>query len=658
MIPGGVTEIIYHFAGYLHITEELATDVVLLNGRLHALAQDDFVAALDETPFRPDEDDPFDTLTLRNPNLDTDDGSFPGLSRLPSSELDDIPPARKVGVAIPSKPIPPGSGGGGGSSDSLHAHSQITVVYEKGGEQILMQAAQINFMGDDDQVVINDAMVPALPHVNVDAKIEQLVDEAAEQVPCDLGLPGHTDAVPDFIAHHDAKWLDKDGASSPHSVTDGHYVNGELTPPPDGPNPLQIEPTVPADLSVPEELHHVRGDWAMPGGNTAINAALIVDLNEASPTTIVMGNFFKTDFIVQTNSYIDNDKVDVAGGFGPPQLSTHGDTANNIADFNHQPGVYPDLHGFFAGPSWHVDVVDGDYFDIRLLSQTNLLSDNDITVQDTQQSHYELHAGENGLYNLANIGGGDFKYDLIIILGDYHGANFIFQNNILLDQDIVKMLGLDANASQSLSTGDNALLNHAVIQTYGDDTFSPVTPRMEELLSALANKDSTLDPSFGTIVPGTGGPFNVLYVTGDYYDINAIWQNNVITDLDTAIQYFSPAAALIGSTPGADPSKDEPDTVQSIASGSNRLTNDAAIVDVGANDTHVQGGVYTDSILIQANLVTDDRDKIVHSDPQQLASELVAFVTPAPTEDQQDDTAIAPIKTASTSDDMLGGVMH
>src|SRR5262245_29681687 len=330
MIPGGVTEIIYHFAGYLHISEELATDPIQLNGRLHTQVQDDFVASLDETPFIPDEDDPFDTLRLRNPDLDTADERFPGPIPVKSDDLDDIPHGRSVGVTLPAKPMPPPGGGGGASGPDLHFH-QITVTYEKGGEQVLMQAGQINLMADDDQVVINDAMVPDLPHVNVDAKIEHLVDEAAAQVPCDLDLPGRTDAVPEFIKEHDAKSVENNGAPSPHSVTDGHYENGELLPPPPGPNPLQIDPTVPADVSVPDELHHVRGDWAMTGGNTGINAALIVDLNEASPTTIVMGNFFKTDVIVQTNSYNDNDKVDV-GGFGPPQISTHGDTANNIAD--------------------------------------------------------------------------------------------------------------------------------------------------------------------------------------------------------------------------------------------------------------------------------------------------------------------------------------
>src|SRR5262249_33783965 len=157
-----------------------------------------------------------------------------------------------------------------------------------------------------------------------------------------------------------------------------------------------------------------------------------------------------------------------------------------------------------------------------------------VVVQDTQQSHYEIHAGENGLYNLASVTSGDFNYDLIIVGGDYHGGNFIFQNNILLDNDTVRALGVDQPGHQSVSTGDNALLNHALIQTYGDDSFSSLTDGMHGLISALAAGDTDLAPSFGHVVPGLGhDTFNVLYVTGDYYDINAIWQNNVISDADT-----------------------------------------------------------------------------------------------------------------------------
>ena len=663
MVPGGITEIIWHFAGYIHLTEEIATtELVIFDGRATHAAPDDPAGSPKQLPYQPDADDGFDTIKVRAPELDTiADGPLHDIGPIKPAEMDDgdLPALHKLGAAPATPPAMIG-GGGGGSFGHVHGQSDISVVYQHGGgDQLLMQAGQLNHMADDDQLLVNDSAVPDLLHIDIAAKLAHLIDQAVEQTPDNLNLPQHTDAAPEFLASHDADVLVQHGAKDPHSVQDAHYDNGEFAPIPiGGAAPLPADVFTPTDVSVPEEFHNVRGDWAVTGGNTAVNAGLIVDVSAASPTMIVLGNYFKTDAIIQTNSYVDNDRVELAGGDQIPQIATHGDSAHNVADFDHRPSVYPDLHGNFAGPAWHVDVVNGDYFDLKLLNQTNYISDNDVVAQDTQQSHFEIHTGENGAYNLASVSNGSFNYDLIIIGGDYHGGNFIFQNNILLDTDVLKALGVDHVGAQSVSTGDNTLLNHAAIQTYGDDNFLSVSDGMSSLISALAHGETGLAPSFGDIVPGRGlDTFNVLYVSGDYYDINAIWQNNVISDADTVLQYLSGKTALTGSIPGIT-SPDEPDTIQSISTGGNKLINDATIVTVGATDTHVGGGVYTDSVLIQANLVTSDKDKVVHADPHQLASELVAFVTPNAAEPQHDDTAIAPAKAATLSDDMLAGMMH
>ena len=62
------------------------------------------------------------------------------------------------------------------------------------------------------------------------------------------------------------------------------------------------------------------------------------------------------------------------------------------------------------------------------------------------------------------------EYDLIIIKGGYHGMNVIFQNNILLNNDKIVMSADGADPSQSVSSGDNSLLNEAAIANYGGDT--------------------------------------------------------------------------------------------------------------------------------------------------------------------------------------------
>ena len=48
---------------------------------------------------------------------------------------------------------------------------------------------------------------------------------------------------------------------------------------------------------------------------------------------------------------------------------------------------------------------------------------------------------------------------------------------------------------------------------------------------------------------------------------------------------------------------------QSVTTGGNELTNDAAIVDVNPDVIYVEGDVYTDSILVQAELVPTATDR-------------------------------------------------
>ena len=47
---------------------------------------------------------------------------------------------------------------------------------------------------------------------------------------------------------------------------------------------------------------------------------------------------------------------------------------------------------------------------------------------------------------------------------------------------------------------------------------------------------------------------------------------------------------------------------QSVTAGGNELVNDAAIVDVNPDATYVKGEIYSDSILVQANLVPTGSD--------------------------------------------------
>ena len=55
---------------------------------------------------------------------------------------------------------------------------------------------------------------------------------------------------------------------------------------------------------LPDTGHGI-GQWATLGSNFSINAALIVDIGESARTMVVMGDYFKTDAIFQTNTIVD-----------------------------------------------------------------------------------------------------------------------------------------------------------------------------------------------------------------------------------------------------------------------------------------------------------------------------------------------------------------
>jgi hypothetical protein len=609
MVPGGVTEIIWHFAGYFHRIEEVMKDRFVYDDGGAKVRPDDYVINLRDNVVTPELEE-FDTDRIRSPRNDASESSLlselkaPGLFPFRYSEETEVDAdtPRKIPMAL--RPVA-GVAAGGAEAKT------ITISYDDASEHQL-QIDQINNMCDDDNLlVLADSGVTELRDFDVEATLQELIDAAEGEAPESLALPstGITAAV-DFVVARDAKTAEDGGGETENSVSPGYYVNGELQEAPED-EPPAVEEPLPPDLAA-------KGQWAELGGNDATNAALIVDVKEATNTMIVLGDFFKTNAIIQTNAFVDNDEIAIAGGETAAEIIGGDNKADNIATFEQHNGIFATVPVMFAGMHWNVDVVEGNFYDINLVFQKNLLRDNDVAVQETQQSHYEAHLGENEQLNLTQIFDGEIKYDLIIVCGDFHGANFIFQYNVLLDADILK-IAANENAGdapdQSVSAGENTLLNNAAIITYGDNFFAIPGENLDDILAALEIRSGSLDPSQGWNIPGNGSDvLNVLYVTGDYYDINAIWQVNVIADADVAIQLLSQPQPEEGE-----------ELTQSASTGSNALTNDAAIVDVGATSSLVGGDVYQDTILIQANLITENNDKIVQADPNKLVSEVIAF---------------------------------
>jgi hypothetical protein len=643
MASASFVEIISHFAGYLQIFQDIARDRIQLDDGLVRQASDDYTTPRpnDDFTFTPDD---LETVGGPAPEPMPDNpihfhgGPIKLVHGPHPDDLDFSPFSPTPNVTLP-KPV--GGGGGGGADHHVKVH------YQDGGEQTQLTIHQFNFMHDDDVNLSANALTalePLIVRLNADiaATIEHLAADADAQIPVNWRIPQTDGGATDFATAHDAEWVARGGTPDEHSVTSGYYVNGELQERPSEPTPLAQPPELP-------DTGHDIGQWASLGSNFSVNAALIVDIGEGARTMVVMGDYFKTDAIFQTNTTVDHSHISVSGGDHVPSPTSDADVATNIADFAKNPSIYTGFSAHAAGPNWSVDVVDGNYYSVHAVAQVNLLSDNDVAAQVSSSSHYNLVSGNNEQGNLTQLFDGSIEYDLIIIKGGYHGLNVIYQNNILLNNDKVAMSADGANPSQSANSGDNSLLNEAAIANYGGDTFEGLPGNLALIQSLLAAGMTSLDPELAGALIGHGGPLRVLYVTGDYYDINAVWQTNITSDVDVMYQLQNqPAADLMALHPGGT-------VTQSVTTGGNDLHNDAAIVDVNPDATYVKGQIYSDSILVQANLVPEGADHAVNADTHALVNELVAFVDDHP----HDATAPPPVAIVnSVQSDPMASVLH
>lgn len=652
MVPGGVTEVVWHFAGYLQIINDIARDRIDYDPAPSRQLQDDYVTPRPNYEANPDFD-PLDTQGLRTPEpLPFEEFYSPRIipiksfsPPLPQPDLDYGDPD-----ALPRLLLPRGAGGGGGGFEF-----KITVQYQEGGQQTELQIKQYNFMLDDDNLLVTPSgdciacdAAPVVAHIEQiadfsQAIVEEIAIEANNQIPKEWWIPQNGSGVTEFINLYNENQVSQGGTPDSHSVDPGYYLNGVLqTPAPESPAETPLPEPAPAT-----DLGNGLGQWAVTGSNNSWNATLIVDLSESGRSMIVMGDYFKTNAIFQTNSIVDHDHIAMTGDDSLPAIEGH-NTTDNIADFIQQPGIYADLKATFAGPHWNVDVVEGNYYSIHTIVQMNYMSDNDIVVQQSADTHYEMYSGGNEQGNLTELFDGSIHYDLIIVAGAYHGMNVIFQNNILLNDDFIKLFGSGSDTSQSVTSGQNELTNKATIENIGDDNFKPMNSNLDNLVSAVGEGVNSLDPSYGKFIDGSSGVFNVLYVKGDYYDINALWQTNVVTDVNIVMQFLDPPSqgALLRDGDGAE--------TQSVTAGKNLLTNDAAIVDVGATNTYVNGEIYGDTILVQANLLPADKDHALTHDAQALVPELVAFVN----ESQNEAPPLQPVVATPPHDDAIANVLH
>ena len=651
MEPAGVVEVIWHFAGYLKLFDDIARDRIEYDDAALRRPSDDYTVTLPhfDSHFTPDD---MDIPVVPMPDLLPFDPPQPAHIH-PAQHL--APPDHSKHDLFPSSPpltliwpMPSGGGDGGGGGD-FH----IKVRYQPGDGQSLVDVQQHNILYDNDIILPAGAFpgqgLIAQFHSDALSTVRHMADDANAHIPSDWSIPQNGTDAAGFLASHDAAWAADGGAPDPHSVHPGFYLNGVVqdpsTPAPDL-TPLPIPAALP-------DTGHGLGQWVVLGSNDSSNAALIVDETHSARSMIVMGDYFKTDAMFQTNTLINHDEISMSGGTGTPSVTTAANTTTNIADFVQHPGIYTTVPVTYAGPNWSVDVVNGDYYNVHSAVQTNYLFDNDVVTQTSADTHYDLVAGANQLGNLSQILDGSIHYDLIVVQGAYHGMNVIFQNNVLLNDDRVVTTADGTDPSQSVSSGGNNLLNEGTIENYGGDTFSPLNADAKTIDGLLKDGVTSLDPSLGNAIAGNGGTFHVLYITGNYYDVNAVWQTNVTSDVNVLYQLQNQPSAGAAAY-FADHTAGSGTATQSVSIGNNSLANDAAIIDVNPDNTYVNGHAYSDSILVQANLLPAHQDNAVNADTHALVPELIAFVNDSQDPSHHSTTTMPTI----AHNDPIGSMLH
>lgn len=657
MSAGAVTEILYHFAGYLHMLSETA--------RIRIEYED---ASFPETGHEFEQDDLL-SFSKRHEleELSGNQVPFHYLEQL-SSPLRDLAGDRlKLDRPDPLdfKPYtyfhaPPQLKADGFSLDlkKLIEVPEITVSFGAGGSQVVSKVQQVNHLLDNDRFGIPDGTAAgAYDQGEIYEAVYQMKQTADEETPDDLVITDFdAKSLAEAIAKRDAESKADGGANNGHADA-GTYVNGEL-------HALGEElPEVPRKDAKKEPVEFAEQSWepdlndaaqiAETGGNVSSNLAGILDVNHAIGTMAISGDFHSTDAIVQVTVLMDNDDV-IHAGYTNLTTETHANEMNNVAKLLETDVGVPSFAGsnVFAGLEWKVDVFDGDFYDIHAVTQSNWLSDNDVIYQNNSVHTSKVFAGENEQYNVSTLESWGSNYDVVIVNGDYHKANLVYQKIVLFDADNVMVSGpavetaTDGIADPSISTGENWLQNHATINSYATQSINDLDDDWEDLIDSLNDQSGFLDLFSGVGIPNFGDlSFDVLVIGGNYYDVNVINQEIIAADADTVMQYL----------PGE--GEDYGDVKQSAETGGNILHNVAVIETTGpAADYYVGGDHYDDEILIQAKILVSDDDDIIHEDPGALATELAVFATLQKDDTDEAHETFTPVNDCGASD-MLGGTL-
>lgn len=415
------------------------------------------------------------------------------------------------------------------------------------------------------------------------------------------------------------------------SQLDGRiYVNGELVE--DAPSLTDFLPD--RGIAKPEGepddsqslVHHGGGSGdsliVEAGANMVTNIVGIVDTGIMASVTAVMGDYHQVDVISQVYVYSDRDEINSVLTDNSDSTHDSATVGMNVAMFErsiYDPGVQHDATDADGGPifptAWRVSVVEGDVSFVHWVEQYNFVTDNDTMKVMNQGSEISVLTGGNEVVNLASYLGYGMQYDLVIVGGNALDMNVITQISILYDNDWVR--SGNGTGQMEVQTGNNLLWNMASIHNVGgQDRFQDMPDYMRDTADNIDDRVPVMPKGLAADHNFAGyEALNILYITGNLYDVNVVKQVSILGDSDDVAHV---ANKLLEENPHA--------TV-TIDTGSNTVANVAQIIDYDSfgQTTYVAGQVYSDAILIQGGLVEHDASQPEHPSDR-LANEVIAFL--------------------------------
>lgn len=641
MGPGGVTEIIAHFAGYLWMPEDFARFRLDYNGGIaphdkpwtpDPVREPTHAAPLDELPSQP--------FRLALP---------PAPFALINVHLHPLHPLHAAPHGPPPMHILPTLVQAPPVDASFFGVGEDMASPDVRPDQELIVVNQVNVLHNDGVVLMAQGTDVTLLHgTHAAADFAALIQEAQAPVPAWMPNLNSSQAAIDAVNAHDAGLANGSLAASA-TLHAGITADGVMQP-----AGTVFDPPFPTTPAVDGDSSHngmlTPALVAETGNNISANVASIIDDHTQHTGLVVFGDAYTTNAIVQVNVLSSTANIEVGGPSAALDIVTDGNTAGNVASFAVHATNVGTVDHFSPTAQIDVDRINGNFYDVKSFEQLNYVSNNDTVVQGTMSTYYEVDSGNDTQINDLPLSELAQNYDLIIVHGSFHSSNFILQQNVLMNDDIVKMFTARGDtATQSITTGDNTLQNSASIDLYGNQTYQPLSA---DTLAAIGQlEQGKLDPTLAASLHG-GGTLHVLDITGDFYDINSITQTNLVSNVDTAVQYLPNTGTSTSPTGVATTS------TETIVSGHNQLANLAGIAVVGTtSDFQFVGGQhYDDAILVQANLVTDSK-VVTIGDTHTLASEVVAFTGLHDVLAPQHEPAAAPTLDTAQHQDLFHGMM-